>query len=123
MLLEIISGKRNSSKQYESGDNYFPLKAAIQVREGNVQCLLDSRLQGKANMDEVNRACRAACWCIQGIECERPTMGMVVQMLEGLLKVNMPPISSFLRGLVVYGESLLSSDILDEGRNQFVVPS
>lgn len=125
MLLEIISGKRNSSKQYESGDSYFPLKAAIQVREGNVQCLLDSRLQGKANMEEVNRACRVACWCIQGIETERPTMGMVVQMLEGLLEVNIPPISSFLQGLVVdfYSENLISSDILGQGGNQFVVPS
>ncbi|KAM0952386.1 putative protein kinase RLK-Pelle-SD-2b family [Dioscorea sansibarensis] len=125
MLLEIISGKRNSSKQYESGDSYFPLKAAIQGREGNVQCLLDSRLQGKGNMDEVNRACRVACWCIQGIETERPTMGMVVQMLEGLLEVNIPPVSSFLQGLVVdfYSENLISSDILGQGGNQFVVPS
>ncbi|KAJ0964637.1 hypothetical protein J5N97_025775 [Dioscorea zingiberensis] len=111
MLLEIISGKRNTEKS-ESWVDYFPAKAAIQVREGMVDCLLDGRLQGDANMDELNIACRVACWCIQDTESERPTMGMVVLMLEGLMEVSIPPISAFLQDIVVHSgeESLASSD-------------
>ncbi|KAJ0988008.1 hypothetical protein J5N97_006364 [Dioscorea zingiberensis] len=107
MLLEIISGKRNT-KQAETGDYYFPVKAAMQVTEGVVDCLLDERLNGDADMEEVNRACRVACWCIQDMDSERPTMGMVVQVLEGLLEVNVPPIPKLLHDLGVYshGESI-----------------
>ncbi|KAJ0983577.1 hypothetical protein J5N97_011832 [Dioscorea zingiberensis] len=107
MLLEIISGKRNT-RQAETGDYYFPVKAAMQVRDGTVDCLLDERLNGDANMEELNRACRVACWCIQDMDSERPTMGMIVQVLEGLLEVNVPPISKFLQDFGVYphGESI-----------------
>ncbi|KAJ0962408.1 hypothetical protein J5N97_030236 [Dioscorea zingiberensis] len=108
MLLEIISGKRNT-KQIKCWVDYFPLKAAIQVREGMVDCLLDGRLQGDANMDELNIACKVACWCIQDMEIERPTMGMVVLMLEGLMEVSIPPISAFLQGLVHPGEQNVAS--------------
>ncbi|XP_039130832.1 G-type lectin S-receptor-like serine/threonine-protein kinase At2g19130 [Dioscorea cayenensis subsp. rotundata] len=87
MLLEIISGKRNTeqlAESGESGDYYFPAVAAVNVREDTIQCLLDDRLQGNANMDELIIACRVTCWCVQGLESQRPTMGLVVRMLEGL---------------------------------------
>ncbi|KAM0952382.1 putative protein kinase RLK-Pelle-SD-2b family [Dioscorea sansibarensis] len=101
MLLEIISGKRNTKQLAESGDNYFPVEAAMRVREDMVHCLLDERLNGEANMEELDRACRVACWCIQDLESQRPTMGSVVQMLEGLLEVSVPPISRILQELVI----------------------
>ncbi|KAH7662291.1 S-receptor-like serine/threonine-protein kinase protein [Dioscorea alata] len=101
MLLEIISGKRNTKQLAESGDYYFPVEAAMKVRQDMVHCLLDERLNGEANMEEVDRACRVACWCIQDLESQRPTMGLVVQMLEGLLEVTVPPISRILQDLVI----------------------
>ncbi|KAH7662293.1 S-receptor-like serine/threonine-protein kinase protein [Dioscorea alata] len=99
MLLEIISGKRNRKQLAESEDYYFPAQAVVKVREDMVQCLLDDRLQGNANMDELVIACRVACWCIQGLESQRPTMGLVVRMLEGLTEVSIPPIPGIFRGL------------------------
>ncbi|XP_039139857.1 G-type lectin S-receptor-like serine/threonine-protein kinase At2g19130 [Dioscorea cayenensis subsp. rotundata] len=101
MLLEIISGKRNTEQLEESGNYYFPAVAAVKVTEDTVQCLLDDRLQGNANMDELIIACRVACWCIQGLESQRPTMGLVVRMLEGLMEVSIPPIPSIFRALVI----------------------
>ncbi|KAM0952384.1 putative protein kinase RLK-Pelle-SD-2b family [Dioscorea sansibarensis] len=100
MLLEIISGKRNTQPS-ENGEYYFPVEAAIKVRQGRVLSLLDERLKGNVKMDELNRACRVACWCIQEMESERPSMGMVVQILEGLLEVTVPPFPKFLKDLVV----------------------
>ncbi|KAH7662292.1 S-receptor-like serine/threonine-protein kinase protein [Dioscorea alata] len=108
MLLEIISGKRNTEQLAESGesdDYYFPAVAAVNVREDTVQCLLDDRLQGNANMDELIIACRVACWCIQGLESQRPTMGLVVRMLEGLTEVSIPPIPSIFRALDIDAEN------------------
>ena len=79
---------------------YFPLYAAAQLQEGNVLCLLDHRLGGNANVEELDVACRVACWCIQDEEGDRPSMGQVVRMLEGVLNPEIPPVPSSFMDLV-----------------------
>jgi serine/threonine protein kinase len=99
MLLEIISGRRNSCTPCTSGhslDVYFPVYAAHKLLEGNVGSLVDHMLHGDVNLEEVELACKVACWCIQDNEYDRPTMGQVVQILEGLVDVAMPPIPRLL---------------------------
>ena len=95
MLLEIISGRRNTKKS-EKG-KYFPMEAANKVREGDVLCLLDVRLNGNANMYELNIACRVACWCFQGLESQRPTMGWLFGCWKDL------PTLAYLLFLVFFG--------------------
>jgi Protein kinase domain/S-locus glycoprotein domain/PAN-like domain/D-mannose binding lectin len=105
MLFELISGHRNNSDQWNSkisGSGFFPTFAATKLIEGDVQTLLDQKLNGEAPIEEVERACKVACWCIQDDETTRPTMGQVVQILEGILEVNTPPMPMSLR---VMGES------------------
>ncbi|TVU08584.1 hypothetical protein EJB05_41993, partial [Eragrostis curvula] len=97
VLMEIISGRRNarSSATGEHGmmSEYFPLVAARKVSEGEALVgLLDERLNGDADVEELERACRVACWCVQDDEEHRPTMEQVVQMLEGVVTVDVPPI-------------------------------
>ncbi|KAK3125332.1 hypothetical protein QOZ80_7BG0603470 [Eleusine coracana subsp. coracana] len=102
MLFELISGRRNTDHGEDGRSSFFPTLAASKLLEGDVQSLLDSRLNGDANADELTRACKAACWCIQDDETTRPTTGQIVQILEGSLDVNMPPVP---RALRVLGES------------------
>ncbi|KAJ1700773.1 hypothetical protein LUZ63_000552 [Rhynchospora breviuscula] len=105
MLFEIISGHRNNSDQGDgklSGSGFFPTFAARKLIEGDVQTLLDQKLNGEAPIEELESACKVACWCIQDDETTRPTMGQVVQILEGILEVNTPPMPMSLR---VMGES------------------
>nr|CAD1819305.1 unnamed protein product [Ananas comosus var. bracteatus] len=102
MLFEIISGRRNSEQGERSQSGFFPSLAAKKLIEGDVQSLLNLKLNEDANIEELERACKVACWCIQDDESSRPTMGQVVQILEGFLEVNMPPIP---RSLQVLGES------------------
>ncbi|KAJ0053305.1 hypothetical protein Pint_02131 [Pistacia integerrima] len=45
-----------------------------------------------ADVDELSRICQVAGWCIQDDETHRPTMGQVVQILEGVLDVSRSPI-------------------------------
>lgn len=99
-LLEIISGRRNSEKIKEGEFTYFPIFAAVKVNEGDVVCLLDSRLEGDADVEQLTRACRTACWCIQDDEDHRPMMGQVVHMLEGVVDVQVPPIPRSLQNFV-----------------------
>ena len=63
--------------------------------------LLDPRLEGDADMDEVTRIVKVAAWCVQDDETHRPSMSQVVQILEGVLDVNLPPVP---RSLQLFGE-------------------
>ncbi|KAK1602652.1 hypothetical protein QYE76_007647 [Lolium multiflorum] len=90
-LLELVSGRRNRDTGGR-GVGYFPLWAASKISEGQFLAILDERLAGDADMEELSRACNAACWCIQQREALRPTMGQVVQVLEGSLRVGAAPV-------------------------------
>jgi hypothetical protein len=80
------------------------------VNEGNVLCLLDGRLEGNANVKELGVACRVACWCIQDEENDRPSMGQVVRMLEGVVSTEIPPIPSSFQNLMEGENSGIYSD-------------
>jgi serine/threonine protein kinase len=97
MLFEIVSGRRNSRQRKDSTVDFFPLLAAMTLTEGELEGLVDTRLGCDVDLDEVERACRIACWCIQDEEGARPTMATVVQVLEGLVEVNVPPMSRWLK--------------------------
>nr|CAE03083.1 OSJNBa0089E12.21 [Oryza sativa Japonica Group] len=103
VLLEIISGRRNTLNECKSsGDQtvYFPVQAARNLLKGDVRSLLDHQLKGDINMEEVERACKVACWCIQDEDFNRPTMGDVVQVLEGLVEPDMPQVTRLLESIL-----------------------
>jgi hypothetical protein len=94
VLLEIISGRRNSPEASSSSNyqiEYFPVQAISKLHEGDVQSLVDPQLHGDFNLKEAERVCKVAYWCIQDNELHRPTMGEVVRVLEGLQEIDMPP--------------------------------
>uniref|UniRef100_A0A0E0FWT5 Receptor-like serine/threonine-protein kinase n=1 Tax=Oryza nivara TaxID=4536 RepID=A0A0E0FWT5_ORYNI len=91
MLFEIISGRRNVEQGQDGAVDFFPATAARLLFDGDLKGAVDGRLAGNADMGEVERACKVACWCVQDSEATRPSMGMVVQVLEGLVDVNAPP--------------------------------
>ncbi|CAL9768889.1 unnamed protein product [Musa acuminata subsp. burmannicoides] len=98
-LLELISGRRNTEQSGED-DPFFPVLAATKLVEGDILSLLDPRLHGNADITELERACRVACWCIQDDEAHRPSMAHVVQILEGTLDVDKPPTPRKLQALL-----------------------
>ncbi|KAI5021347.1 hypothetical protein ZWY2020_055192 [Hordeum vulgare] len=93
VLLEIISGTRNSSGNTRNNYSakFFPVQAIYKLHGGDVQSLVDPNLHGDFNLEEVERVCKVACWCIQDNEFDRPTMGEMVRVLEGLQEIDMPP--------------------------------
>ncbi|KAL6659772.1 hypothetical protein ACP70R_002601 [Stipagrostis hirtigluma subsp. patula] len=101
VLFEIVSGRRNSSQEYLDGDysTFFPLLVARKLVNGDTASLVDTNLHGDVNLEEFERVCKVACWCIQENEYDRPTMAEVVQFLEGLLEVDMPPVPRLLNAL------------------------
>ncbi|KAK4438699.1 G-type lectin S-receptor-like serine/threonine-protein kinase [Sesamum alatum] len=102
LLLEMVSGRRNRDETSTDGSNdYFPARVAKTINnDEEVMSLLDQRLEGRADEEEVSRVCKVGCWCIQDEEKNRPSMGHVVQILEGLSEVAVYPIPKFLEGFV-----------------------
>ncbi|KAM0925948.1 hypothetical protein ACQ4PT_003824 [Festuca glaucescens] len=97
LMFEIVSGRRNVEQRQDGTVDFFPSTAVSRLLDGDVKSAVDGRLGGHADMDEVERACKVACWCVQDDEGARPSMGMVVQVLEGLVDVIVPPIPRSLK--------------------------
>ncbi|CAL0328969.1 unnamed protein product [Lupinus luteus] len=93
MIFEIVSGRRNSEPSEDGQVRFFPTYAANTLNQGgSILSLLDPRLEGNADIEEVTRVIKIASWCVQDDETHRPAMGQVVLILEGILNVAMPPI-------------------------------
>ncbi|KAL5581874.1 hypothetical protein UlMin_014316 [Ulmus minor] len=127
---EWIAGVAITSKTDQCNDErveFFPTWAAtITVEGGDVLGLLDKRLEGNCDIEEVERICKVACWCIQDDEAHRPSMSQVVQMLEGFIDVKLPPFPGSLHFFAESEENVIFSTVSylsrvssrDVGRNE-----
>ncbi|CAJ1956428.1 unnamed protein product [Sphenostylis stenocarpa] len=108
MLFEFVSGRRNSEPSEDGQVTFFPTFAVnVVIQGGSVARLLDPGLEGNAEIEEVTRIIKVASWCVQDNEVHRPSMGQVVQILEGILDVNLPPVPRSLQVFVDSQESLI----------------
>ncbi|KAI4376891.1 hypothetical protein MLD38_014599 [Melastoma candidum] len=94
VLLEIISGRHNYNPGETSLKSHFPSYAFKMMEEGRLMELLDSKIETQETDETVLAAIKVALWCIQEDMNLRPSMTKVVQMLEGITPVAMPPASS-----------------------------
>ncbi|KAJ7973962.1 S-receptor-like serine/threonine-protein kinase [Quillaja saponaria] len=92
VLLEIVSGRRNFEVSEETNRKKFSIWAYEEFENGNIKEILDKRLTGQeVYMEQVKRAIEVSFWCIQEQPSQRPTMGKVLQMLEGITEIEKPP--------------------------------
>ncbi|XP_057533587.1 G-type lectin S-receptor-like serine/threonine-protein kinase SD2-2 [Amaranthus tricolor] len=118
-MLELIGGRRNVEAPPPSASNtkagsgtlgtndssgeakwFFPPWAAQKIIEGKTEEVVDARLGVAYDRGEAERVGMVAVWCIQDEEGARPSMGMVVKMLEGVVEVGVPPLPKLLQALV-----------------------
>ncbi|XP_020587031.1 G-type lectin S-receptor-like serine/threonine-protein kinase B120 isoform X2 [Phalaenopsis equestris] len=83
LLIEIVSGKRNST-YYNSELSLNLLGYAWKLwNEDNVMELVDSSIRSSCSVREVSRCVNVGLLCIQDRANDRPTMSSVIVMLEG----------------------------------------
>ncbi|KAI3972932.1 hypothetical protein MKX01_019590 [Papaver californicum] len=93
VLLEIVSGRRNFDVSEETGWTKFSIWAYEEFEKGNIFSIVDKRLsENELDMDQVLRAFQVSFWCIQEQPSQRPKMGKLVLMLEGIIEIERPPI-------------------------------
>ncbi|CAN4085816.1 unnamed protein product [Withania somnifera] len=103
LLLEIIGGRRNLDMTCDAEDFFYPGWAYKEMTEGTPEKVVDRRLEGAIEKEEIMRALMVAFWCIQDEVSTRPTMGEVVKMLEGSIDMDMPPMPQTVLELIEEG--------------------
>jgi serine/threonine protein kinase len=127
VLLEIVRGRKNSKKQGEeeqhqqmaSGSSassssdrddtsggYFPALALELHEQGRYEELVDPRLEGRADVAQVERVVRVALCCLHEDAALRPSMTVVSAMLDGSMEAGEPR-AELLRYLRMYGRGLV----------------
>ncbi|KAG2314764.1 hypothetical protein Bca52824_017886 [Brassica carinata] len=93
VLLEIVSGQRNFNVSEKTNHKKFSIWAYEEFEKGNTEAILAKRLgeDQTVDMEQVRRMVQTSFWCIQEQPLQRPTMGKVVQMIEGITAINKPP--------------------------------
>lgn len=86
ILVKLITGSLQDSDSASTCEWAYQMWAAAQT-----ESVVDKRMEGGVNSDELERALRIAFWCLQEDERMRPSMGEVVKVLEGTLPVDTPP--------------------------------
>jgi serine/threonine protein kinase len=108
VLFEIISGKRNFPEAHSDNNDhveYFPMLVVSKLYEGDMHSLVDPRLHEDFNEEQAKRICKVALWCIQDNELDRPSMGEVVRVLEGLQEIDMLPMPRLLAAITKHSNS------------------
>lgn len=96
LLLEIICCRRNVFKGNEEEEAILLTDKVFECyQEGKIENLVEDDAEALGDKQTLERMVEVAMWCIQYDPNLRPTMRMVAQMLEGLVKVPMPPFPSF----------------------------
>ncbi|KAK8677859.1 hypothetical protein V6N13_143381 [Hibiscus sabdariffa] len=115
---ETNSGKaNNSSSSSVIGLVYFPLFALEMHEQGRYLELADPRLEGRVNNKEVEKLVRIALCCVHEEPALRPSMSIVVGMLEGGLPLIQPRVES-LNFLRFYGRRFTEASMVDEENRQ-----
>ncbi|KAL7118091.1 hypothetical protein ACP275_03G113600 [Erythranthe tilingii] len=92
VLMEIVSGKRNFEVSGQTGHKKFTVWAYEEFEKGNFEAIVDRRIYGgEIDIEQVKRVIGVSFWCIQEQPSQRPMMGKVVQMLEGVVEIDKPP--------------------------------
>nr|KAJ0226711.1 hypothetical protein LSAT_V11C100003750 [Lactuca sativa] len=115
VLLEIVSGRRNFEVSDRTNRKKFSVWAYEEFEKGNMDSVIDPKiLTHEFDMDQIRRVIEVSFWCIQEQPSQRPMMGKVVQMLEGVTEIEKPPapkVGSAIDGSVAGTSTYMSSSV------------
>ncbi|KAH9611861.1 hypothetical protein KSS87_019540, partial [Heliosperma pusillum] len=81
LLLEIVSGRRNSSFKEEESLNLIAHAWKL-WNEGDIQSLIDPAVLESGFLDEILKSIQVALLCVQELPEDRPNISMVISMID-----------------------------------------
>ena len=95
VLLEIICCRRSVDMEANMEEKVILTDWAYDCfREGSLDVLVDSEVEALVDRERLEMYVMVSMWCIQENPSLRPNMRKVVQMLEGVVQVHVPPCPS-----------------------------
>ncbi|KAK8972823.1 hypothetical protein V6N11_057334 [Hibiscus sabdariffa] len=91
LLFEIIGKRRNLDRNLPESQEWFPVWVWKKVETGSVAELMTVCGVEEDQRDTGERMVKTALWCVQYRPESRPSMSVVVKMLEGGLEIPAPP--------------------------------
>ncbi|XP_073297838.1 probable leucine-rich repeat receptor-like serine/threonine-protein kinase At3g14840 [Primulina huaijiensis] len=88
VLLEIVSGRSNTSLRPKEESFYLLDWAHYLRRNGDLMELVDPRLKSNFNKKEVTTTINVAFHCTNAVSAERPSMSAVVSILDGRIGIQ-----------------------------------
>ncbi|KAJ9686060.1 hypothetical protein PVL29_015104 [Vitis rotundifolia] len=89
VTLEILCGRKNLDRSQPEGDMHLLCLFKQRAEEDQLLDLVDKNSEDmQAHGAEVVEMMRLAAWCLQGEVTKRPSMSMVVKVLEGVINVE-----------------------------------
>ncbi|PRQ56346.1 putative glycerophosphodiester phosphodiesterase, protein kinase RLK-Pelle-LRK10L-2 family [Rosa chinensis] len=89
LLLEIVGGRNNKGADQDSGNDVYYPEWIYNLLEGGEDVRVRIEEEGDAII--AKKLAVVGLWCIQWHPVDRPSMKVVVQMLEGRENLEMPP--------------------------------
>ncbi|PSS06012.1 G-type lectin S-receptor-like serine/threonine-protein kinase [Actinidia chinensis var. chinensis] len=89
VVLEILCGRKNLDRSQPEGDMHLLSLVKRKVEEGRLEDIIDED-NGEMQLHEaeVIKMMRVSMWCLQSNFARRPSMSVVVKVLEGLVDVE-----------------------------------
>ena len=95
MLVELICCRKNYEPEAEIEAQIVLVDWVYDCYDdGSILKLVESDEEASSDIKRVKRFVMTALWCIQEDPALRPTMKKITQMLEGVVEVLVPPVSS-----------------------------
>ncbi|KAK3439493.1 hypothetical protein EUGRSUZ_C04371 [Eucalyptus grandis] len=95
LLVELICCRKNYEPEAEIEAQIVLVDWVYDCyHDGSILKLVESDEEASTDIKRVKRFVMTALWCIQDDPALRPTMKKITQMLEGVVEVLVPPVSS-----------------------------
>jgi serine/threonine protein kinase len=113
LLLELITGRKPIEKLPGGVKRTITEWAEPRIMKGKFKDLVDPKLRGNFDENQLTQAINAAALCVQSEPEKRPTMKLVVSMLKGYDNPR-AKMAEMRIGSVRYKEELLALDQTDD---------
>ncbi|XP_039161064.1 LOW QUALITY PROTEIN: G-type lectin S-receptor-like serine/threonine-protein kinase SD2-5 [Eucalyptus grandis] len=112
VILEIVCGRKNFDRSLDEEDMYLLSLLKRKAEEKRLLDIVDKSSEDmRLNGPHAVNMMRIAAWCLQGDYTMRPSMSMIIKVLEGVMKVPDNLNYNFSAQLSTKGAAKLSQEI------------
>ena len=88
VFLEIVSGRKNFDFSRSESSIYMLRSLQKKAEEDRLIEIVEDEDQDMQDQEEVMRMMRIGAWCLQDDPTQRPSMSVIVKVLEGVMEVE-----------------------------------